>query len=60
MLVAGKLGLQTPEMAVGSLIAISGGLCSHSLTALTGLLDWLDIPRGTPARRSQPSTCSPC
>jgi uncharacterized membrane protein len=50
MLVAGKLGLQTPEMAVGSLIAISGGLLLALPTALTGLLDWLDIPRGTPAR----------
>jgi hypothetical protein len=26
MLVAGQLGLQTPPMAVGALIAISGGL----------------------------------
>jgi uncharacterized membrane protein len=50
MLVVGKLGLQTPEMAVGSLIAISGGLLLALPTALTGLLDWLDIPRGTPAR----------
>jgi uncharacterized membrane protein len=50
MLVAGKLGLQTPEMAVGSLIAISGGLALALPTALTGLLDWLEIPRGTPAR----------
>ena len=50
MLVAGELGLQTPQMAVGSLIAISGGLALALPTALTGLLDWLEIPRGTPAR----------
>jgi uncharacterized membrane protein len=50
MLVAGELGLQTPQMAVGSLIAISGGLLLALPTALTGLLDWLEIPRGTPAR----------
>lgn len=50
MLVAGKLGLQTQQMAVGSLIAISGGLLVAAPTAITGLLDWLDIPKGTPAR----------
>jgi uncharacterized membrane protein len=50
MLVAGKLGLQTPQMAVGALIAISGGLILAAPTAVTGLLDWLDIPKGTPAR----------
>jgi uncharacterized membrane protein len=50
MLVAGKLGLQTPQMAVGSLIAISGGLLLALPTALTGLLDWLSIPKGTPTR----------
>ena len=37
-------------MAVGSLIAISVGLLLAAPTALTGLLDWLDLPRGTPAR----------
>jgi uncharacterized membrane protein len=50
MLVAGKLGLQTPQMAVGALIAISGGLLLAAPTALTGLLDWLDLPKGTPVR----------
>jgi uncharacterized membrane protein len=50
MLVAGKLGLQTPQMAVGALIAISGGLLLALPTALTGLLDWLEIPSGTPTR----------
>jgi uncharacterized membrane protein len=50
MLVAGKAGLQTPQMAHGSLIAISGGLLVAAPTAITGLLDWLDIPKGTPAR----------
>jgi uncharacterized membrane protein len=50
MLVAGKLGLQTPQMAVGALLAISGGLLLALPTALTGLLDWLEIPKGTPTR----------
>jgi uncharacterized membrane protein len=50
MLIAGALGLQTPEMAHGGLLAISGGLIVAVPTALTGLLDWLRIPAGTPAR----------
>jgi uncharacterized membrane protein len=50
MLVAGKLGLQTPQMAVGALIAISGGLLLAAPTALTGLLDWLRLPQGSPVR----------
>jgi uncharacterized membrane protein len=50
MLVAGKLGLQDRQMAYGSLIAISGGLVLAAPTALTGLLDWLAIERGTPRR----------
>ena len=50
MLVAGKLGLQTPQMAVGALIAISVGLLLAAPTAITGLLDWLELPKGSPAR----------
>src|ERR687883_1597831 len=50
MLVAGKLGLEKHQMAYGSLLAISGGLALAAPTALTGLLDWLDLPKGTPAR----------
>jgi uncharacterized membrane protein len=50
MLVAGKIGLQTPQMAVGALIAISGGLLLAAPTALTGLLDWFELPKGTPVR----------
>lgn len=49
-LIAGMAGLQTPEMAHTALIAISFGLLLAAPTALTGLLDWFDIPRGTPAR----------
>src|SRR5918992_4795441 len=37
-------------MAHGALLAISVGLILAAPTALTGVLDWLDIPRGTPAR----------
>ena len=50
-LVAGKAGLQPPQMAHAALIAISFGLIVAGPTALTGLLDWLDIEKGTPARR---------
>lgn len=50
MLVAGKLGLQDRQMAYGSLIAISGGLLLAAPTALTGLLDWLQLEKGTPRR----------
>jgi len=49
-LVAGKAGLQTPEMAHAALIAISFGLILALPTAITGLLDWWDVPKGTPAR----------
>ena len=49
-LIAGKAGLQTPQMAHATLIAISFGLLLAAPTAITGLLDWLDIPRATPAR----------
>src|SRR5205823_11720818 len=49
-LIAGKAGLQTPQMAHAALIAISFGLLLAAPTAVTGLLDWLDIPKGTPAR----------
>lgn len=50
MLVLGALGLQEEQMAHGSLLAIGGGLALAAPTATTGLLDWLDIPKGTPAR----------
>lgn len=50
MLVAGALGLQEEQMAHGSLIAISFGLILTVPTAITGLLDWLDLPQGSPAR----------
>jgi uncharacterized membrane protein len=50
MLVAGAAGFQEEQMAHGALIAISLGLIVALPTAITGLLDWLDIPKGTPAR----------
>ena len=50
MLIAGAVGLQEEQMAHGALLAISFGLILALPTALTGLLDWLDIPQGTPAR----------
>ena len=49
-LIAGKAGLETAEMAHAALIAISFGLILAAPTAITGLLDWLDLPKGTPAR----------
>lgn len=50
MLLAGALGLQEEQMAHGSLLAISFGLILAAPTAITGLLDWLDLPKDTPAR----------
>src|SRR3954465_15344288 len=50
MLVLGALGVEEEQMAHGSLLAIGGGLALALPTAVTGLLDWLDIPKGTPAR----------
>jgi uncharacterized membrane protein len=50
MLVLGALGLESREMAHGALLALSGGLLLAVPTALTGLLDWLDLGPGTPAR----------
>lgn len=48
-LIAGAAGLQPPQMAHAGLIAISFGLLLAAPTAITGLLDWLDLPRDTPA-----------
>jgi uncharacterized membrane protein len=50
MLVLGALGVEEEPMAHGALLAIGGGLALALPTALTGLLDWLDIPKGTPTR----------
>src|SRR5919108_3179132 len=50
MLVLGALGVEEEPMAHGSLLAVGGGLAVAAPTALTGLLDWLDIEKGTPAR----------
>jgi uncharacterized membrane protein len=49
-LMLGALGVEEEQMAHGALLAISFGLILAAPTAVTGLLDWLDIPRGTPAR----------
>ncbi len=50
MLVLGALGIEEEQMAHGALLAISGGLIVTVPTALTGLADWLAIPRDSPAR----------
>lgn len=50
MLVLGALGVEEEQAAHGALLAIGGGLALALPTALTGLLDWLDIPKGTPPR----------
>ena len=52
MLVAGALGLEEEQMAHGALLAIGGGLALALPTALTGLLDWLGMERGTPWRNT--------
>lgn len=36
----------------GMWLALLGGLAAGAAAALTGLLDWLEIPRGTPVRRT--------
>ena len=51
MLVLGAFGVEEEQMAHGALLAIGGGLAITLPTALTGLLDWLTIERGT-ARRT--------
>ena len=51
MLVLGALGVEEEQMAHGGLLAIGGGLAVAAPTALTGLLDWLDLPKGTPVRK---------
>jgi uncharacterized membrane protein len=50
MLVLGALGVEERQMAHGGLLALSGGLLLAAPTAITGLLDWLDLDKGTPAR----------
>jgi uncharacterized membrane protein len=50
MLVLGALGIEEEQMAHGALLAISGGLIVALPTALTGLADWLQIDKGSPAR----------
>ena len=50
MLVLGAFGVEEEQMAHGSLLAISGGLALALPTALTGFLDWLDIPAGGPRK----------
>ena len=50
MLIAGALGLEQEAMAKGALLAISGGLIVAVPTSLTGLLDWLDLRKGSGAR----------
>jgi uncharacterized membrane protein len=50
MLILGALGIEEKQMAHGALLAISGGLIVALPTAITGLADWLNIEKGTPAR----------
>src|SRR5215471_7905441 len=51
LLVLGAAGVEEPAMAHGALLAISAGLIVALPTMLTGLLDWRDLPRGTPTRK---------
>lgn len=51
MLLLGALGVEEAPMAHGALLAISLGLLLAAPTAITGLLDWLDLGKGTPARK---------
>jgi uncharacterized membrane protein len=50
MLVLGAVGVEEEQMAHGALLAIGGGLALALPTALTGLVDWLGLEKGTPWR----------
>jgi uncharacterized membrane protein len=50
MLLLGTLGVEERQMAHGALLAVSLGLILAAPTALTGLLDWLELPKGAPVR----------
>lgn len=52
MLVLGAAGMESRQMAYGGLLALSGGLLVAVPTAITGLIDWLEMERGTQARRT--------
>ncbi len=52
MLILGALNVRESQMAVGALLALSGGLIFGALAAATGLLDWLELPKGTELRRT--------
>ena len=51
MLAAGALGLEEEQMAHGALLALSFGLLLAAPTALSGLADWVRLPKQTPVRR---------
>jgi uncharacterized membrane protein len=51
MLIAGTAGLEEKQMAHGALIALSFGILLAAPTAVTGLIDWLGLEPGSPARR---------
>jgi uncharacterized membrane protein len=50
--VLSALGLSESNLATAWWLALLGGLIVTVPTALTGLLDWLDISRGTPLWRT--------
>jgi uncharacterized membrane protein len=50
MLVAGEAGLEQEAMAQGALLAISGGLIAAIPTSLTGLLDYVELPKRSAVR----------
>ena len=52
MLVLGAIGIEERQMAYGGLLALSGGLIVAVPTAVTGLIDWLGMERGSQARRT--------
>lgn len=50
--VIGAAGAIEDAAGKGMWLALLGGLAAGAAAALTGLLDWLEIPRGTPVRRT--------
>jgi uncharacterized membrane protein len=50
--VVGAFGAIEDAAGKGMWLALLGGLAAGALAAVTGLLDWLEIPSGTPLRRT--------
>jgi uncharacterized membrane protein len=52
MALLSRLGIAEENTAIAWWLALVAGLVISAPTALTGFIDWLDIPRGTPLWRT--------